>query len=219
MTVYALGAQADDAIAAVGEARGGPALSTGARLNLVPWTPASHPPMAGPDTLMLLQPTDEAQVLAEGGRLHNAYQTYYAVTRAALSTGPFVAKAFPEDATGIIHATYPLTGALPLDEWTIELWAKSKALDFRSQSVSAVLLSIYDTNGDSLRLVGTPGNGQCAARFHIGGTPRPDAIATLSIADWPAATWRSRSGAISCGGRATSCWSGSRWSFGFSKSA
>jgi hypothetical protein len=83
------------------------------------WQPADRPPFPEADTLFLLDPRDEPTVLAEGGRLAEAYTDYFAAPRAVLVPGPSGRMAIASPA-----AVYPVDGLLPVDQFTVTLSAR-----------------------------------------------------------------------------------------------
>jgi len=84
------------------------------------WFPADRPPAWEPDTLFLLDPRDEATVLAAGGRLADEYREYFAPTtaKATLVPGPFSRLGVGQPG-GLI---FPVDGLLPVDQFTVSFW-------------------------------------------------------------------------------------------------
>ncbi len=87
MTVYALGNEGSgQGTGNVGAAFGAPVLATGRQHRSPVWVPSSRRLLAEPDTLFLLDVADEADVLAQGGRL-GSYGTYLADSITTALTG------------------------------------------------------------------------------------------------------------------------------------
>jgi hypothetical protein len=84
-----------------------------------------QPPTWEPDTLFLLDPVDEARVLAAGGRLSEEYSDYFSpgTAKAGLVPGPF-------DRLGVGHPgglVFPVDGLLPIDQFTVSFWLRGRA--------------------------------------------------------------------------------------------
>lgn len=172
---------------------------SGSQWWIPPWKPASFQCfIEEPDILFLPNASDEQTILAEGGQLAPAWTTYLSPTtvKAPLVAGPNALKAgaFGETADGTTLARYPLDGAFPRDEFTIELPIKSKGADLTAQPSETVgLLAIFDAAvgggaGDSLRLwrEGTAG---INCRFYIEAAQYTAGM-SLSSGDVPADTWK-----------------------------
>jgi len=91
------------------------------------WEPGRGPVTDEGDTLFVLNPTGEAGVLAEGGRLADEYSGYFApgTGRAPLVPGPFGRLGVGQGTgDGRPALVYPLDGLLSMDELTLTLWVR-----------------------------------------------------------------------------------------------
>jgi hypothetical protein len=119
-----------------------------------------------PDTLFLLDPRGEADVLAEGGRMADAYQDYFASPdRAALVPGPFGRLGV----TGDTALVYPVDGLLPVDEFTVtfRLRAASPAPGVHVLAAFARSL-VIEADGPVLRARWLPSDTSVEAPLPVG---------------------------------------------------
>lgn len=182
-------------ISRLGGPDGPPTRATGEQGRSIPWYPGSHVPIAEFDTLALFNPVDEATILSEGGRMAVTFSNYFDPTtvKASLVAGPFLNRAFGEDTTGNAHVIYPIDGLLPLDEFTVEIWIRSKGADLTAQTSGVGrFITFAASNGDTLE-IHREGTGLIVARWTIAGTPGSSANMTLSAGDVPADAWRALS--------------------------
>jgi hypothetical protein len=159
------------------------------------WNPGTKPYQAEPDTTFLPgRWATEDDVLAVGGRMAYAWDTYYSTAagnKASFVTGPYASvPAVTGNAAGA-YMVLPLDGVIDANSFTVETWVKSVGADFTAQAfTSAYVFLAFDgtgTQGEGVFLSRTSATQITAKVVSPSGTV--STALTIASGDIPADTW------------------------------
>ncbi len=138
MTAYGLSSAGQGGVSAFFAREG---RSAGAQQHIANLHNPTGLPLVEADTLGLIAPTSEADLLSKGSRASYTRQDYFlpATAKAPFVDGPLgFAKGFgPMTATAMVRG--PVDGLFPRDEWQVECWIKSVGEDMTTNTGDGVV--------------------------------------------------------------------------------